>query len=213
MKNHRFALAASTIALSLILELSAADSASPRPQDGAPPSAQERLEKMAERLSLTPEQREKIKAIMEKAGPEIRAIMEKGRQNVSETDRSKVRELLKSQTTEIASVLTPEQREKFKETREQRASPPAIDERLNRMTSSLSLSSEQQAKVKSIMESHAPEFRELMAKGRDKSTDADKERFRELMKKQFVEIAAVLTPEQQSKFKELRDDRERAGRK
>ncbi len=187
----------------------AADSASPRLQDGATPGAQERLEKMAERLNLTSEQREKIKAIMEKAGPEIRAIMEKGRQNVSESDRSKVRELLKNQTTEIASLLTPEQREKFKEAREQRASPPAIDERLNRLTASLSLSTEQQARVKSIMESHLPEFRDLMAKGRDKSSDADKEKLRELMNKQFVEIAAVLTPEQQSKFKDFRDARNR----
>ncbi len=199
--------------MALALQAFAADPPPARSARAPIPDTQERLGKMAEHLKLTPEQTEKVKSIMEKTGTDIRAIMEKGRQNVSEADRSKVREMLKTQATEIASVLTPEQRERFRETREQRVSPPALDERLNRMTSSLSLSDEQKEKVKSIMEAHAPEFRELMSKGRDKATDADREKVKELMKKQFEEIGAVLTPEQRNKFKDLREERERAVRR
>lgn len=178
-----------------------------RPEGNPIPSQAERLEKMAEHLQLSPEQKSKIKAVMDKSGPEIRDIMAKGRQNASETERAKVRDLLKTQSEDIAAILTPEQREKFKQTREQRTTQPSAEERLQRMTSTLSLSSEQQSKVKAIMETHAPKLRELMAKGRDNATETDRERFKELMKQQFEEIGAILTPEQKSKFREIREKR------
>jgi len=77
----------------------------------------ERLKMMKEKLNLTAEQEEKIKAIFEKSGPELRELMAKGRDNLSEGDRQKVRELLKSQMEEIGAILTPEQKEKMKELR------------------------------------------------------------------------------------------------
>ncbi len=78
------------------------------------------------------------------------------------------------------------------------------EERLKMMTEKLGLTQEQQDKIKAIMEKNAPQFRELMAKGRENLTDADKEKMKELMKSQMEEIAAVLTPEQREKMKELR---------
>jgi len=77
-------------------------------------------------------------------------------------------------------------------------------ERLKIMTEKLGLSQDQQDKVKAIQEKHAPEFKELMAKGRENATDADKAKLRELVKTQMEEIGAVLTPEQKEKMKELR---------
>lgn len=77
----------------------------------------ERLKIMTEKLGLTQEQQDKIKAIQEKNGPELRELMAKGRDNLSEADKTKVRELMKTQAEEIGAVLTPEQREKMKELR------------------------------------------------------------------------------------------------
>jgi Spy/CpxP family protein refolding chaperone len=77
-------------------------------------------------------------------------------------------------------------------------------ERLKMLTEKLGLSQDQQDKVKAIYEKNAPQFKELMAKGRENLTDADKTKFRELMRTQMEEIAAVLTPEQKEKMKELR---------
>ena len=77
-------------------------------------------------------------------------------------------------------------------------------ERLKMMTEKLGLTSEQQEKVKAIMEKNGPQFKELMAKGRENLTDADKEKFKELMKSQMEEIGAILTPEQKEKMKEMR---------
>ncbi len=77
-------------------------------------------------------------------------------------------------------------------------------ERLKMMTEKLGLSKDQQDKIKVIMEKNAPQFKELMGKGRENLTDADKEKFKELIKSQMEEIGAILTPEQKEKMKELR---------
>jgi Spy/CpxP family protein refolding chaperone len=77
----------------------------------------ERLQMMKEKLNLTPEQEEKVKALQEKNGPEMRELMSKGRENLSDADKEKLRELMRGQMEEMAAILTPEQREKLKELR------------------------------------------------------------------------------------------------
>ena len=75
----------------------------------------DRLKEMTEKLNLTQDQQDKVKAIMEKYGPQLREIFAKGRENVTEADRAKAGEIMKSQREEIAAVLTAEQKEKMKE--------------------------------------------------------------------------------------------------
>jgi Spy/CpxP family protein refolding chaperone len=87
---------------------------------GARLSPEERLKKMTEELGLTQDQQDKIKAIMEKNAPQIKDLMAKGRQNLTDEDKTKFRDLLKAQTEDIAAVLTPEQKEKFKASMERR---------------------------------------------------------------------------------------------
>jgi Spy/CpxP family protein refolding chaperone len=77
----------------------------------------DRLKMMTEKLNLTQEQQDKIKAIQDKSGPELRELLAKGRDSLSETERTRVRELMKTQFEEMAAVLTPEQKEKMKELR------------------------------------------------------------------------------------------------
>src|SRR5207247_2165750 len=83
----------------------------------------ERLKMMTEKLGLTQEQQDKIKAIQEKNGPKIKELMAKGRENLTDDDKAKMRELFKSQMEETAAVLTPEQQEKWKTLREQGGGP------------------------------------------------------------------------------------------
>jgi Spy/CpxP family protein refolding chaperone len=93
------------------------------PQGGGPGarlSPEERLKRMAEALNLTQEQQDKIKAIMEKTTAKVQEIAAKGRDNLTEEDKTKFRELLKSQSDDIAAVLTPEQKDKYKEILERR---------------------------------------------------------------------------------------------
>jgi Spy/CpxP family protein refolding chaperone len=72
-----------------------------------------RLKAMTERLSLTQEQQDKIKAIWAKNAEETKALREKGRDNLTEEDRKKMGELFAKQNEEVKAVLTPEQKEKY----------------------------------------------------------------------------------------------------
>lgn len=81
---------------------------------------EERLKRMTEELNLTQDQQDKIKAIMAKGADQMKDLMAKGRENLTEEDKTKFREFLKSQSEEIAAVLTPEQKEKYKAAMEKR---------------------------------------------------------------------------------------------
>ena len=78
---------------------------------------EERLKMMTEKLGLSQDQQDKIKAVMEKGAPQMKELMAKGRENLSEEDKTKVRELMKAQMEEVNAVLTPEQLAKWKEAR------------------------------------------------------------------------------------------------
>jgi Spy/CpxP family protein refolding chaperone len=83
-------------------------------------SPEERLKRMTEELNLTQDQQDKIKAIMAKGADQMKDLMAKGRENLTDDDKAKVREFMKSQFEEISAVLTPEQKEKYKEAMEKR---------------------------------------------------------------------------------------------
>lgn len=83
-------------------------------------SPEERLKRMTEELNLTQDQQDKIKAIMAKGADQMKELMAKGRDNLTEEDKTKFREFLKSQAEEIATALTPEQKEKYKAAMEKR---------------------------------------------------------------------------------------------
>jgi Spy/CpxP family protein refolding chaperone len=141
MKKHLASLSLAVAGLCAVPSLLRADDAvPPKPpggdkapasggaaaQPGAPGggagrfSPEERLKRMTEELNLTQEQQDKIKAIMEKNGPQFKELISKGRENLTEEDKTKIRELIKSQTEEVAAVLTPEQKEKYKAAMEKR---------------------------------------------------------------------------------------------
>lgn len=79
----------------------------------------ERLKMMTEKLGLTPEQQEKVKAVNEKYAPQLKEIISKGRENITDEDRAKMKEIMKSQSDEIAAILTEEQKQKWQEMRQQ----------------------------------------------------------------------------------------------
>src|SRR5262245_20875819 len=76
---------------------------------------EERIKMMTEKLGLTAEQQEKIKAVFAKNEAKFKAAREKGRENMTEEDRKALHEAMKGQEEEVDAVLTPEQKEKRKE--------------------------------------------------------------------------------------------------
>jgi Spy/CpxP family protein refolding chaperone len=84
---------------------------------------------------------------------------------------------------------------------------PNPEERLKKMTETLGLSQEQQDKVKAVFEGG----REEMGKLRDLPEDQRRAKFGEFMKAQNEKVLAVLTPEQQEKYKAAIAERAKQG--
>ncbi|MCX6866534.1 MAG: hypothetical protein NTV46_10015 [Verrucomicrobia bacterium] len=78
-----------------------------------------RLKFLTEKLELNADQQAKIKAIMEKNAPKMKEFMDKGRDNLTDADKTAMGALMKSQGEEINAVLTPAQQEKMKAMRPQ----------------------------------------------------------------------------------------------
>ena len=99
-----------------------------RPEGAGAPGAgrfspEDRIKHMTETLGLSAEQQEKVKAIFAKGADQMKALREKGRDNLTEEDKTKMKEFFKSQQEEIAAILTPEQKEKQKAEMEKRGGP------------------------------------------------------------------------------------------
>ncbi|MCX6879852.1 MAG: hypothetical protein NTW21_39515 [Verrucomicrobia bacterium] len=77
------------------------------------------LKFMAEQLGLDADQQAKIKAIYEKNAPKFKELMTKGRENLTDEDKTAMRDLFKSQMEEVSAILKPEQQEKLKALRPQ----------------------------------------------------------------------------------------------
>ena len=76
----------------------------------------ERLKMMSEKLGLTDEQKEKLKAIFAKNMPKMKEIRADAALS-QEDQRAKMMEIRKAEMAEIRALLTPEQQEKMKEMR------------------------------------------------------------------------------------------------
>ena len=80
---------------------------------------EERLKRLTEALTLTQEQQDKVKAIFAKNEETFKAAREKGR-NMTEEERTKFGEAMRAQNEEIQALLTPEQKEKYKDMAQRR---------------------------------------------------------------------------------------------
>lgn len=88
-----------------------------RPGGGRTMSPEDRLKFMTERLGLTQEQQDKIKAIYAKNADKFKAMREKGFQNLTDDEKKEMGELRKAEMEEVSSVLTDEQKKKLAEGR------------------------------------------------------------------------------------------------
>lgn len=83
-------------------------------------SAEGRLKRMTETLGLDEKQQAAIKAIFDKSAAEMKVLRDKGFQNLTDEDKTKMREMMKTQTEALNAVLTQEQKDKMKADMEKR---------------------------------------------------------------------------------------------
>lgn len=125
MKYITLTLAATALLTLPSLSFAADEKPARRPGATDRVNPEERLKRMTEMLSLTQEQQDKIKALQEKNGPAMKELMAKGRENLTDDDKTKMREMMKTQMEETTAILTPEQKEKWKAEMEKRGGPGA----------------------------------------------------------------------------------------
>lgn len=114
-------------ALGLLVGLATLASAAQQPPQGPPEggrrgprpmSVEERLKRMSETLNLTDEQKEKIRPILQSEADQLKAM----RENTSlsrEQRMEKRRQIEQGTRKQIREILTPEQRAKWREGREE----------------------------------------------------------------------------------------------
>ena len=116
MKAVKYLLLAAVIAGGLLaLNLQAQDTGKER-KGGKRPDAQARLNQMGEQLSLTAEQKEKIKVIFEAEREKYQGL----RDLTPEQRREKMQEMRKAQETKLKDIQKTEQFEKWQKLRQQR---------------------------------------------------------------------------------------------
>jgi Spy/CpxP family protein refolding chaperone len=164
----------------------------------------DRLRAAADRLYLTPEQREKIREVGRPYAEKFRDMQRRRRALLTEEMRA------------IAKVLTPEQREMVRDLREDRVvvigieidpdNPPILPQlretladRLNAASDELGLTAEQRDKIRAIRADFAAKYQ------------AQRTERRELRKDELRELGAILTSEQRDQVKSFAEDREGSG--
>jgi Spy/CpxP family protein refolding chaperone len=164
----------------------------------------DRVRAAGDRLYLTAEQRERIRAVGRPYAEKFRDMQRRRRA------------LLADEMRAVAKVLTPEQREMVRDWREDRvvvigveidpANPPTLArlretlaDRLNAATDELGLTDEQRDKIREIRADFAAKYQ------------AQRAARRELRQDELKELGAILTPEQRDQVKAFVEEREESG--
>jgi len=164
---------------------------------------------MADQLGLSAEQQEQVKAIYQKYAAQVKDLVSKGRENLTDEEKARVQAALRSQHEEVIALLDDTQKRKMGEMRQQME----LEGRLRFMTDKLGLTADQQGKVKAICQKYAAQLGDLMAKRRDNLTDEEKARVQTALGSQHEEVVALLDDTQKRKMEELRQQWRPAGGK
>jgi len=195
MKKHISLL----LAFGSVLLLGAMGLAQQTPKPAPPMAAEEqeggqaRHEGMFAGLNLTDQQREKIKALHEKAMEQAQAIRNDS-SLTEEQKRARIDELHESTFAQTRQILTPEQQKLLEERHERMGKGGGFAEGLN-------LSEDQKEKIKSL---HEQGRAQMQAIRNDSSLTEEQKRakIRELHRSTREQMMQLLTPEQQKELQE-----------
>ncbi|HSG91539.1 MAG TPA: hypothetical protein VLA56_20140 [Pseudomonadales bacterium] len=186
----------------------------------SPPRGGERLDRMAEALDLSADQRDRVEAILDEMHAQRQAVMASQDHGDRRAMHAAMRALGDETRGKLAEVLTPAQLQTFDELREQRRArgqghrEDRRDARFERLVDALELHSSQAGPVREIMDRSRAEARGMMARARDETLDREAVRAEldALRERTRGELAALLTPAQLEEFdaleKRMRERRE-----
>lgn len=144
-------------------------------------------------LKLTPDQTAQAKELLEKSRESMRGLREASPQE----RRKKFEESASANEAAVKALLKPEQLTRLNQISLQVRGPMAFSD--PQVAESLGLTSEQKDKIHGIHEKSREEMRSLGREG-------GREKFEELRKSTSEKIQALLTPEQEAKWKALQGE-------
>ncbi|MCS7337494.1 MAG: Spy/CpxP family protein refolding chaperone [Verrucomicrobiae bacterium] len=168
-------------------------------------SIDQRVQRLTQMLNLTPEQQAKLRAILEEEQKKLQEL--RTNTAIAPAEQAiKIREIRDGTNEKIREMLTPEQRERFESMPRlglgQGPRPElqfGIDQRVRRMSETLNLTPDQQAKVRTILEEERNKMRELRADA-TLTPEQRRTKMRELAQESNNKIRQILTSEQKEKF-------------
>ncbi len=179
------------------------------------------LQRLTSKLDLSGSQQAEIAPILEAAKPQVKAIREQA--------KAQINAVVDSVSAKITPLLTADQQAKFAEMVEKFKNSPGpggehmgqhggpekhgagkfgagkfgADAQLQRLTTALGLSSEQQTQIKPILEAAQTQAKAIFAN--TSLTPADKvAKFKETMEAAHSQMSGILTPEQLTKLAVLK---------
>jgi len=177
------------------------------------PAAREFLQELSEKLNLTDEQKTAVKAILAGEANDIKAVHQDGSLS-DEQKQAKTREIREAGREKIKALLTPEQQEKFAEIREEAGQRvrEEFQNRLQMLAEQLNLTDEQKTAVKPIL---AAEVNDIKAVMQDNSLSREQRQSKvaDIREASNTKINALLTPEQQAKLAQLKEQAKRPPRR
>ena len=202
-------LAALTFGCAVAFAAPAPDSNSPAHRNRGPAAqrpARDFLQELSEKLNLTDEQKAAIKPILATEANEIKAVHQDGSLS-TEQKQAKIKEIRDNSREKINALLTPEQQKKFAEMKGEAGS--RMRERfqnwLTVLAEKLNLTDEQKTAIKPIL---VTEVNDITAVMQDNALSKEQKQTKiaDIREASDKKINALLTPEQQAKWAQLKEN-------
>jgi Spy/CpxP family protein refolding chaperone len=156
-------------------------------------------------LDLTEQQKADAKKINDEYNAKVKALKSNDKLTMAEYNKQ-MAELQKERRTKLEALLTPEQKAKATEMKENAQEKADIrqEKMLEKMKTNLNLSDDQVAKIKSIHENYATKAKAIR-EDKNLSAEQKKDQLATLAKERKEAVNNVLTPEQKEKQKSLKN--------
>ena len=158
------------------------------------------MQELSEKLNLTDAQKTDVNSILANEANEIKAVHKDGSLS-DEQKQAKIKEIRDSSREKINAILTPEQQKKFAEMK----SEAGNKNRLAMLTEKLNLTDAQKTAIKPIL---AAEANDIKAVHQDNSLSKEQKQTKvsDIRGASDKKINALLTPEQQAKWAQLKEN-------
>lgn len=178
------------------------------PHNGDRFDVEKKVEKMTERLELDEQQAAKIRTIMKRSKADIDAVRASDEERSEK--RKEMRAIRESTRAEVEAVLTPAQLDKA---REHRATMKKRHQKMRKrhgargmrgLKKKLDLSDDQVAQIREVRKEAKSDMRAIVKDDFDGDRAAAADKLRERREQMVSDIEGLLTPDQVTRFAELR---------